>query len=80
MGFGRCNMGGNGRGAIQAFQGQQMAAIVWSLFSWEDGEVTFSIGEFEEKGMIRIHLPMQQVILQGVKRVPDAKALVARLG
>lgn len=59
---------------------EQMGAIVWSLFSWEEGEVTFSIGEFEEKGMIRIHLPMQQVILQGVKRVPDAKALVARLG
>jgi hypothetical protein len=58
----------------------QIRAIVWNLFSWEEGEVAFSIGEFEEEGMIRIHLPMQQVILQGVKRVPDAKALVARLG
>jgi hypothetical protein len=59
---------------------EQIRSIVWSLFSWEEGEVTFSIGEFDEDGMIRIHLPMQQVILQGVKRVPDAKTLVARLG
>jgi hypothetical protein len=59
---------------------EQIRAIVWSLFSWDEGEVAFAIGEFEEPGMIRIHLPMQQVILQGVKRVPDAKALVARLG
>jgi hypothetical protein len=59
---------------------EQIRSIVWSLFSWEEGEVTFSIGEFEDDGMIRIHLPMRQVILQGVKRAPDARALVARLG
>ena len=59
---------------------EQIRSIVWSLFSWEEGEVTFSIGEFEDAGMIRIHLPMRQVILQGVKRAPDARALVARLG
>lgn len=59
---------------------EQIRCIVWSLFSWEEGEVSFSIGEFEDAGMIRIHLPMRQVILQGVKRTPDAKALVARLG
>jgi hypothetical protein len=66
----------------QLYEGiqEQIRSIVWSLFSWEEGEVTFSIGEFEDDGMIRIHLPMRQVILQGVKRAPDARALVARLG
>jgi hypothetical protein len=59
---------------------EQIRSVVWSLFSWEEGEVTFSIGDFEETDMVRIYLPMRQVILQGVKRVPDAKALVARLG
>jgi hypothetical protein len=29
---------------------------------------------------VRIQIPMQQVILQGIKRAPDAKSLVARLG
>ena len=59
---------------------EQIRSVVWSLFSWEDGDVTFSIGDFEEADMVRIYLPMRQVILQGVKRVPDAKTLVARLG
>jgi hypothetical protein len=59
---------------------EQIRSVVWSLFSWEEGEVSFSIGDFEEADMVRIYLPMRQVILQGVKRVPDAKALVARLG
>lgn len=59
---------------------EQIRSVVWSLFSWEEGEVAFSIGNFEEADMVRIHLPMCQVILEGVKRTPDAKALVARLG
>jgi hypothetical protein len=59
---------------------EQIRAVVWSLFGWEEGEVAFSIGDFEEADMVRIYLPMRQVILQGVKRAPDAKALVARLG
>ena len=63
----------------RAIQGQ-IRAIVWSLFSWHEGQVTFRVGEFEEREMIRIHLPLRQVIFQGVKRAPDAKALVARLG
>jgi len=66
----------------QLYEGiqEQIRSVVWSLFSWEDGDVSFAIGDFEEADMVRIYLPMRQVILQGVKRVPDAKALVARLG
>ena len=30
--------------------------------------------------MIKIHLPMRQAIVRGVKQVPDTKALVGRLG
>lgn len=59
---------------------EQMRGIVWSLFSWTQGQVGFQIGDFEDRDMVRIHLPMRQVILQGIKRAPDAKALVARLG
>lgn len=58
----------------------QIEAIVWSLFYWQDGQVSFSIGEFKDVDMMRIQLPMRQVILQGIKRAPNAKALVARLG
>lgn len=57
----------------------QMESIVWSVFSWQRGEVTFRIGEFNEP-VIKIHLPMRQVIVRGIKQVPDTKSLVARLG
>lgn len=59
---------------------KQVEAIVWSLFYWREGRVTFTLGEFEIGHQVRILLPMRQVILQGIKGAPDAKALVARLG
>ncbi|HVR95403.1 MAG TPA: DUF4388 domain-containing protein [Thermoanaerobaculia bacterium] len=59
---------------------KQIEAIVWSLFYWLDGSVSFSIGDFREADAVRIQLPMRQVILQGIKRAPNAKTLVARLG
>lgn len=59
---------------------RQVESIVWSVFSLQTGEVTFKIGEFNEPLMIKIHIPMRQVIVHGVKQVPDAKALVTRLG
>ncbi|MEM8930769.1 MAG: DUF4388 domain-containing protein [Acidobacteriota bacterium] len=58
----------------------QMESIVWSLFSWTKGELLFRIGEHVEAPMIKIHLPMRQVIVRGIKKAQDAKALVARLG
>ena len=60
---------------------QQIEAIVWSLFWWDDGAVTFSIGDFPHGGgRVRIDLPMRQVILEGIRRAPNAKTLVGRLG
>lgn len=59
---------------------QQISAIVWSLFGWESGEVSFRIGEFQESNLVRIDLPLRQVILRGIHHVADAKRLVARLG
>ncbi len=58
----------------------QMEAIVWSVFSWQRGEVTFRIGEFSEPIWIKIHLPMRHVIVRGIKQVPDTKSLVQKLG
>lgn len=59
---------------------KQIEAIVWGLFYWQEGNVSFSIGEFREPDSVRIQLPMRQVILHGIKRAPNAKAMVARLG
>lgn len=63
----------------EAIRGQ-MEAIVWSVFSWKQGEVTFKIGAFKDPLPVKIHLPMRQVILRGIKQVSDTKWLVARLG
>jgi hypothetical protein len=54
--------------------------IVWGLFYWDEGEVSFSVGEFREKEMIQIQLPLRRVVLEGIKRAPEAKPLVSRLG
>jgi len=58
----------------------QIEAIVWSLFYWQDGEVTFGVGDLEEEEMVQIQLPIPRVIVQGIKSAPDAKPLVSRLG
>ena len=59
---------------------KQIEAIVWSLFYWQDGEVTFGVGALEEEEMVQIQLPIKRVIVQGIKSAPDAKPLVSRLG
>ena len=58
----------------------QIEAIVWSLFYWQNGEVTFGVGALEEEEMVQIQLPIKRVIVQGIKSAPDAKPLVSRLG
>lgn len=59
---------------------EQIRAIVWTLFSWRRGSVRFRVGPFEDDEMVRIHIPLPQVILEGVREMPDAKDLVGRLG
>lgn len=63
----------------EAIRGQ-MESIVWSIFAWAEGEVRFAIGEALEPSQVRIHLPIRQVIIRGIKSVPDPRGLVARLG
>lgn len=58
----------------------QIGEIVWSLFAWQEGQVRFRIGDYQDPGMVRIQLPMRQVILEGIKRAPEAKVIVSRLG
>jgi len=59
---------------------EQIEAIIWSLFYWEKGEVTFGIGELKAGDMVQIQLPIRQCIIQGIRQAPDAKLMVARLG
>ncbi len=54
--------------------------IVWSLFYWREGEITFTVGEIQGIQRVQIQLPVRRVILEGIKRAPEAKPLVERLG
>ena len=59
---------------------EQIEAIVWSLFSWQEGEVAFGAGELNASDMVQIQLPIRQCIIQGIRQAPDAKLMVSRLG
>ncbi len=59
---------------------RQTEAIVWSLFSWWQGDVTFKLGAWDPVEMIGIHLPLGRVIIDGIKRESDVKHLISRIG
>jgi putative FmdB family regulatory protein len=59
---------------------EHIEAIIWNLFSWQEGTVTFTIGSPDLTGHIRIQIPLRRVILEGVKRAANAKAIVQRMG
>jgi hypothetical protein len=62
--------------AIQA----HIEEIVWSLFYWRNGEITFNVGEGGDAPRVRIQLPLRRVIFEGIRQAPEAKPLVERLG
>lgn len=67
-------------GEVFEYIREQIEAIVWSVFYWQEGEVTFGVGALDEEEMVQIQLPIKRLIVQGIKSAPDAKPLVSRLG
>jgi len=59
---------------------QQVRDILFSLFDWDEGEVTFTVGRFRTDEIIQLEVPTRQAILAGVKAVRDARRLVSFLG
>ena len=59
---------------------EQITSVVISLFNWEEGKVSFEIGDFKKDEMIKIAIPLRKAILEGVKAMWDAKRILARLG
>ena len=59
---------------------EQVREILWSVFDWEKGEVTFEVGQFRADELIQLHIPTPQSILDGIKRMRDPKRCVGRLG
>jgi len=59
---------------------EQVKEILWSLFDWETGEVTFEVGQFRTDELIQLHIPALQAIADGIRRISDPKRCVGRLG
>jgi len=59
---------------------EQIQDIVWSVFGWQTGTVSFSPGRDKHLEFVKLQIPIPQAVLHGVRRMPDARALVARLG
>jgi Domain of unknown function (DUF4388) len=59
---------------------EQISEIVWSIFAWPDGAVSFVPGAPKKLEFVRVEIPIPRAVLQGVRRMPDPRALVSRLG
>jgi len=59
---------------------EQIQVIIWSVFSWDSGNVTFTPGRDKHKEFVKVDIPIPGAVVQGVRQIPDAKALMVRLG
>lgn len=58
----------------------QVVAIIWSLFNWGEGDITFEVGHFKEDEIIKLSLDTRDAILQGIRKIRDPKRVVRWLG
>lgn len=54
--------------------------ILWSIFAWDFGVVGFTPGREKRLEFIKVEIPAPQAVMQGVRHMPDTRAIVARLG
>jgi len=59
---------------------EQVKAILYSVFSWEKGTVTFEAGRFRTDELIQLDVSTPQAIADGIRQLPDPKRVVLRLG
>ncbi|HVT43649.1 MAG TPA: DUF4388 domain-containing protein [Thermoanaerobaculia bacterium] len=58
----------------------QVQAIVWSIFEWTEGAVSFEPGRERTLEFIKLNIPTRQAVIQGVRMMSDARPLVSRIG
>ncbi len=58
----------------------QMAEILWSLFTWTEGEITFTVGDFAEPTGMSIQIPLRLAIKEGARRCAQIETLAAFVG
>jgi hypothetical protein len=65
---------------LTAAVASQVSSILWSLFDWDEGEVTFEVGRFRADEKIQIAISVPDVVRDGLMKVADAKVLVKKIG
>ncbi len=59
---------------------EQIEEIIWPIFGWDSGTVSFTAGRDKKQEFIKVDIPVPMAILRGVRHVAEARGLVARLG
>lgn len=59
---------------------KQVQEILWSLFNWSEGRVTFQVGSAKDDEVFKIKIPTARAIIAGCRRIEDAKTITARMG
>jgi hypothetical protein len=62
------------------FVREQIEEIVLSIFSWTTGTVAFTPGRDKNLEFVKVDISVPSAVLRGARLIPDAKALVAKLG
>jgi hypothetical protein len=58
----------------------QIQAIIDSIFGWTTGTISFTPGRDKNLEFVKVDISVPDAIVRGVRLIPDAKPLVARLG
>jgi len=59
---------------------EQVKAILYSVFSWENGTVTFEVERIRKDELIQLGVSTPQAIVDGIRQLPDPRRVVSRLG
>ncbi len=73
-------MGFLGADELGAAVRDQVQAILWGLFNWAEGQVSFRVGRFRDNEIYKIKIPTPRVVISGCKRIGDPKVVTSRLG
>ena len=58
----------------------QIEEILWSIFAWDFAHVTFTPGREKHLEFVKVEIPIPQAVMRGVRRMPDPRTLIARMG
>jgi len=59
---------------------EHIQEIIWSVFAWNDGQVSFTPGREKNLEFVKVEISVPEAILRGVRKLPDPKPLLARIG